>query len=60
MYLLFAVGMALLVLVALRLPGLAGFDEQVPDAIPDDLIGARVRAAKARTNANVNVKEHSG
>ena len=43
MYLLFAVAMALLVLVALRTPALARFDEQVPDAAPDDLIGFEAR-----------------
>ena len=43
MYLLFAVAMALLVLIALRTPVLARFDEQVPDAAPDDLIGFEAR-----------------
>jgi hypothetical protein len=43
MYLLFAVAMALLVLIALRTPALARFDEQVPDAAPDDLIGFEAR-----------------
>jgi hypothetical protein len=43
MYLLFAVAMALLVLIALRTPVLARFDEQVPDAAPDDLIGLEAR-----------------
>jgi len=43
MYLLFAVAMALLALIALRTPALARFDEQVPDAVPDDLIGFEAR-----------------
>ncbi|GAA3269238.1 amino acid adenylation domain-containing protein [Dactylosporangium vinaceum] len=34
------------VLVSLRLPSLARFDERVPDAAPDDLIGAQVRRAR--------------
>jgi MFS family permease len=49
MYLLFAVAMALLVLIALRTPVLARFDEQVPDAAPDDLIG--FEALQRRTSA---------
>jgi hypothetical protein len=50
MYLLFAVAMALLVLIALRTPALARFDEQVPDAAPDDLIGFEARQRR-RTSA---------
>jgi len=50
MYLLFAVAMALLVLIALRTPVLARFDEQVPDAAPDDLIGFEARQRR-RTSA---------
>jgi amino acid adenylation domain-containing protein len=49
MYVLFAVVMALLVLIALRTPVLARFDEQVPDAAPDDLIGFEAR--QRRTSA---------
>jgi hypothetical protein len=49
MYLLFAVAMALLALIALRTPALARFDEQVPDAAPDDLIGFEAR--QRRTSA---------
>jgi hypothetical protein len=59
LFLLLAAVMAVQVLVSLRLPSLAGFDERVPDAVPDDLIGARVRAAKARVRTT-EVKEHSG
>jgi hypothetical protein len=43
MYLLFAVAMALLVLVALRTPALARFDVEVLDAAPDDLVGFEAR-----------------
>jgi amino acid adenylation domain-containing protein len=50
MYVLFAVAMALLVLIALRTPALARFDEQVPDAAPDDLIGFEARQRR-RTSA---------
>jgi hypothetical protein len=53
MYLLFAAAMALLALIALRTPALARFDEQVPDAAPDDLIGfeARQRRLTSATEA---------
>jgi hypothetical protein len=37
------------VLIALRTPVLARFDEQVPDAAPDDLIGFEAR--QRRTSA---------
>jgi hypothetical protein len=37
------------VLIALRTPALARFDEQVPDAAPDDLIGFEAR--QRRTSA---------
>ncbi|MEV4140091.1 amino acid adenylation domain-containing protein [Dactylosporangium sp. NPDC049742] len=46
LFLLLATVMAAQVLVSLRLPSLAGFDARVPDAAPDDLIGAQARAAK--------------
>ncbi|MFJ2034037.1 amino acid adenylation domain-containing protein [Streptosporangium sp. NPDC087985] len=39
LYLLCGLGMALLVLVGLRIRTLARFDDEVPDAKPDDLIG---------------------
>ncbi|MDG6109855.1 non-ribosomal peptide synthetase [Dactylosporangium aurantiacum] len=59
LFLLLAAVMAAQVLISLRLPSLAGFDERVPDATPDDLIGARARAAKGRaTAAAVELKEH--
>nr|BFE63262.1 hypothetical protein GCM10020063_077880 [Dactylosporangium thailandense] len=43
LFLLLAAVMVAQVLVSLRLPSLARFDERVPDAAPDDLIGAQVR-----------------
>ncbi|WP_426510193.1 amino acid adenylation domain-containing protein [Dactylosporangium sp. McL0621] len=43
LFLLLATVMVVQVLVSLRLPSLARFDERVPDAAPDDLIGAQVR-----------------
>jgi hypothetical protein len=51
MYLLFAVAMAVLVLIALRTPVLARFDEQVPDAAPDDLIGFEARQRRLTSAA---------
>ncbi|MFI5911641.1 amino acid adenylation domain-containing protein [Dactylosporangium sp. NPDC051541] len=41
MYVVFAAAMALIVFAALRIPAIARFDDRVPDALPDDLIGAR-------------------
>jgi MFS family permease len=47
MYILFAVLMALTVLVGTRMKGLWNFDYTVPDAIPDDVIGfAALRIAE--------------
>ncbi|MFF2658536.1 amino acid adenylation domain-containing protein [Kitasatospora sp. NPDC058032] len=53
MYVLFGLAMLVLVAVGLRLPALARFDREVPDAEPDDLVGLRERArvAAARTAA---------
>ncbi|WP_395297455.1 amino acid adenylation domain-containing protein [Kitasatospora hibisci] len=47
MYLLFGLAMLVLVAVGLRLPALARFDRDVPDAEPDDLVGLRERARAA-------------
>ncbi|MFJ4681217.1 amino acid adenylation domain-containing protein [Kitasatospora sp. NPDC088783] len=47
MYLLFAAAMLALVALGLRLPVLARFDRDVPDAEPDDLVGLRERARTA-------------
>jgi MFS family permease len=43
LYLVFALAMAVLVLIAWRTPALARFDDEVPDALPDDLVGLRER-----------------
>ena len=43
MYVVFAAAMALIVLVALRTPALRRFDTDVPDSVPDDLIGLEAR-----------------
>ncbi|WP_245730264.1 non-ribosomal peptide synthetase/MFS transporter [Micromonospora pallida] len=47
LYLLFAGCIALTALVSLRTPVLARFDDEVPDAPPDDLIGIAARQARA-------------
>ncbi|MER7705094.1 amino acid adenylation domain-containing protein [Kitasatospora sp. NPDC097605] len=47
MYVLFGLAMLVLVAVGLRLPALARFDREVPDAEPDDLVGLRERARAA-------------
>ncbi|MEV6353306.1 non-ribosomal peptide synthetase/MFS transporter [Streptomyces hydrogenans] len=47
MYVLFGLAMAGLVALGLRLPSLARFDRDVPDAEPDDLVGLRERARAA-------------
>ncbi|MFC9259064.1 amino acid adenylation domain-containing protein [Streptomyces hydrogenans] len=47
MYVLFGLAMAGLVVLGLRLPSLARFDRDVPDAEPDDLVGLRERARAA-------------
>lgn len=56
MYVLFGAAMLVLVAVGLRLPVLARFDQEVPDALPDDLVGVqerqrRVAAARLRETA---------
>ncbi|MEU8271109.1 amino acid adenylation domain-containing protein [Sphaerisporangium sp. NPDC049002] len=47
MYICFALAMAVTALVAMRVKALARFDDVVPDALPDDLVG--VEALRART-----------
>ncbi len=46
LYLLMGLAMAVLTVVGLRLPVLARFDAEVPDALPDDLVGAREQWAR--------------
>ncbi|WP_113703492.1 MFS transporter, partial [Nonomuraea lactucae] len=47
MYILLGLGIALHVLVSMRIPVLARFDDEVPEAEPDDLVGARALRARA-------------
>ncbi|MFJ6194823.1 amino acid adenylation domain-containing protein [Micromonospora sp. NPDC092111] len=47
LYVLFGVCIALTALVSLATPALARFDDEVPDAPPDDLIGIEERRARA-------------
>ncbi|GLY26426.1 non-ribosomal peptide synthetase/MFS transporter [Micromonospora sp. NBRC 101691] len=47
LYLVFGGCIALTALVSLRTPVLARFDDEVPDAPPDDLIGIEARQARA-------------
>jgi len=49
MYALFGVAILALTLIAMRVPALARFDQEVPDAIADDLVGVRALRATART-----------
>ncbi|MEU5863235.1 amino acid adenylation domain-containing protein [Nonomuraea sp. NPDC047529] len=47
MYILLGLGIAVHVLVSMRIPVLAQFDDQVPEAEPDDLVGAQALQARA-------------
>ncbi|TMR36862.1 amino acid adenylation domain-containing protein [Nonomuraea zeae] len=49
MYVLFGLAIAAIALIAMRVPALARFDRDVPDAVADDLVG--VRALRAQTPA---------
>ncbi|WP_219501729.1 non-ribosomal peptide synthetase/MFS transporter [Nonomuraea ceibae] len=49
MYVCFAAAIAVIALAAMRVRVLARFDEIVPDAVPDDLIGYETVAARRRT-----------
>ncbi|MFD8728289.1 amino acid adenylation domain-containing protein [Streptomyces sp. NPDC059611] len=51
MYLLFGAAMLALVVVGLRLPVLARFDLDVPDALPDDLVGIQERERRVAARA---------
>jgi hypothetical protein len=50
MYVVCAAAMALIVLAALRIKAIATFDDRVPDALPDDLVGARTAGKDAADN----------
>ncbi|SCG39773.1 non-ribosomal peptide synthetase/MFS transporter [Micromonospora coxensis] len=61
LYVLFGVCIAATALVSLLTPTLARFDDEVPDAPPDDLVGIeerRVRAAGHRTPAPTRPEGH--
>ncbi|MFD3992876.1 amino acid adenylation domain-containing protein [Streptomyces sp. NPDC058583] len=49
LYLVFGIAMAALVLISFRIPVLARFDLEVPDAESDDLIGLETLRARARS-----------
>jgi MFS family permease len=49
MYLLFGAAILVVVLVAMRVPALARFDQEVPDAIADDLVGVQALRGAAPT-----------
>ncbi|MEU9131818.1 amino acid adenylation domain-containing protein [Kitasatospora sp. NPDC048540] len=51
-YLLFGLAMAALALICLRIPVLARFDREVPDAVSDDLVG--LKTLQARTKDEVD------
>ncbi|MGW0801594.1 non-ribosomal peptide synthetase/MFS transporter [Nonomuraea sp. NPDC002799] len=52
MYVLFGVAIVVLTLVATRVPALARFDQEVPDAVADDLVGVRaLRGSTPTTEA---------
>jgi MFS family permease len=46
MYVVFALAIAVLVAVSARVPALARFDADMPDAVPDDLVGVEVRRSR--------------
>lgn len=52
LYLVFGLAMAALVLISLCIPVLARFDQEVPDAESDDLIGLETLRARARSEMN--------
>ncbi|GII04686.1 non-ribosomal peptide synthetase [Planobispora takensis] len=47
MYIVFGLGIAAHVLISMRVPVLARFDEEMPEAVPDDLVGAQVLRERA-------------
>jgi amino acid adenylation domain-containing protein len=53
MYVLFSLAMLGLLALALRIRALSRFDDEVPDAPPDDLVGARARAVRRTTTTDV-------
>jgi len=58
MYVLFALAIGVITIIAMRVPALARFDDSVPDAMPDDLMGVEaLRHRAARVTANKSVME---
>jgi amino acid adenylation domain-containing protein len=58
MYVLFALAIGAITIIALRVPALARFDDSVPDAMPDDLVGVEaLRRRTARATASEAVME---
>ncbi|MGH3201148.1 MAG: amino acid adenylation domain-containing protein [Streptosporangiaceae bacterium] len=55
MYIVFALAIAILVAVSSQVPALARFDTDMPDAMPDDLVGVEVR--RRHLTATAHVKE---
>ncbi|MEO3811588.1 amino acid adenylation domain-containing protein [Sphaerisporangium sp. B11E5] len=49
MYLLFGAAILVVALIALRVPALARFDQEVPDAVADDLVGLQALRARNET-----------
>ncbi|GGK81471.1 hypothetical protein Ppa06_48630 [Planomonospora parontospora subsp. parontospora] len=47
MYIVLGLGIAVHVLVSMRIPVLARFDDEVPEAVPDDLVGAQALRERA-------------
>ncbi|MFI7029854.1 amino acid adenylation domain-containing protein [Microbispora rosea] len=63
MYACFAVAIAIIALVALRIRVLRRFDTDVPDALPDDVVGYQAlteRMATARTDAQPDPRTDAG
>ncbi|GIH48866.1 amino acid adenylation domain-containing protein [Microbispora rosea] len=63
MYACFAVAIAIIALVALRIRVLRRFDTDVPDALPDDVVGYQAlteRMAAARTDAQPDARTDPG
>jgi amino acid adenylation domain-containing protein len=57
MYVLFALAMAVTTLVAMRRQALSRFDDEVPDALPDDLVGLQARRRRVLDRWNATEAE---
>jgi amino acid adenylation domain-containing protein len=60
MYILFGLALTVTVLLARRVPALARFDAEVPDARPDDLVGLQALRARGGTAPTTGEKEAAG